>query len=196
MGRPVLHDPATIVDCAIKLAAGGVDAITIGGIGRAVGVPSGSIYHRFGSRDGVLAATWLEATRGFQVGFLAGLGAAAPVPGLAAALHVTDWARTEPARARLLALYRVQDFGAARWPDPARAEARVLAAELESGLGHFSTVTFGDSGGEWRRRVTFALLDVPVAAVRRYLSAGVPPPPEVDDYVAAAVAAVLAPGRN
>ncbi|MDQ6747296.1 MAG: TetR/AcrR family transcriptional regulator [Candidatus Dormibacteraeota bacterium] len=196
MARPALHDPSAIIDATLRLAATGMEAVTIAGIGRAAGVPSGSIYHRFDSRDGLLAAAWLTAMRGFQSGFLTGLQDEAGPPGLAAAVHTTDWARTQPHRARALVLHRADDFGAARWPGERREEARRLAGQLEDGLAEFSLRHLGGMGGEVRRRVTFALLDLPFAAVRRYLAAGLPPPPEVDQYLEQALGAVLAPARD
>jgi hypothetical protein len=38
---------------------------------------------------------------------------------------------------------------------------------------------------------SFALLDVPYAAVRRYLITGNPPPPSVDDLIARTVRCIL-----
>jgi AcrR family transcriptional regulator len=196
MARPALHQPAAIIDAAFHLASRGLDAVTIAAVARESGAPSGSIYHRFGSRDGLLAAAWLEATRSFQEGFLRGLREETEIPGLAAARHTTDWARRAPHPARALVLHSAQDFAARRWPDGARERARALAGELEDGLTDFSNRHYGESGGELRRRVTFALLDLPLAAVRRYLAAGIAPPAEVDGYLGDALAALLGRGRN
>ncbi|MEA2682889.1 MAG: hypothetical protein QOK05_1217 [Chloroflexota bacterium] len=194
MARPAQHHPAAIIAAALALASNGeIDGVTIGAVSRTSGAPSGSIYHRFGSRDGLLAAAWLDATRSFNSGFLEALDRVSQPPGLAAALFTVEWSRREPHRARALVLHRAMDFGAARWSNDRRAEARYAAAGLEQGLTEFSTMSFGASGGEVRRRVTFALLDVPLAAVRRYLAAGMTAPPEVDGYVDAAVRALLGP---
>jgi AcrR family transcriptional regulator len=196
MARPALHQPAAIIDATFRLASRGLDAVTIAAVARQSGAPSGSIYHRFGSRDGLLAAAWLEATHSFQEGFVRALREETAIPGLAAARHTTGWARRAPHPARALVLHGAQDFGATRWPDGARERARDLARELEDGLAEFSHRRFGDSGGELRRRVTFALLDLPLAAVRRYLAAGIAPPEEVDGYLHDTLAALLGGDRN
>lgn len=191
MGRPILHDVSTLVLAAQSLAAAGTAGdVTIAAVARASGAPVGSIYHRFGSRDNLLAAAWLDALSTFQVGFITALQAEDP-DGLAAALYTTAWARQDAVRARLLVLNRARDFGSERWSEPERGRAHSLAADLETGLRTFCERRLGGSGGETRRLVTFALLDLPHAAVRRYLAVGIPPPAEVDAYLASAVRALL-----
>jgi len=192
MGRPILHDASALILAAQSLAAAGTAAeVTMAAVARASGAPVGSIYHRFGSRDGLLAAAWLDAVSSFQAGFIPALQAGAGHPGLEAALHTTAWARENAVRARLLVLQRGHEFGSERWSDPVRDRGRRLAADLEAGLSGFCEQHLGSSGGESRRLVTFALLDLPHAAVRRYLAVGIPPPPEVDRYLASALLALL-----
>jgi AcrR family transcriptional regulator len=192
MARPARHHARAIIHATLAVAAAvGPEDVTIAAVSRASGAPSGSIYHRFASRDALLGAAWLDATRSFHAGFLEALSEASDPPGLAAVHHTLECARRDPRRARALVLYRAQDFGARRWEESQRAEGRAQAAALEAGLTAFSLAHLGSSGGEVRRRVTFALLDLPQAAVRRYLAAGIPPPPEVDAYLEAAVRALL-----
>ena len=192
MGRPILHDVSTLVLAAQSLAAAGTAAdVTIAAVARASGAPIGSIYHRFASRDDLLAESWLDAVSAFQAGFIAALQQPDGPPGLTAALYTTAWARTDVVRARLLVLNRAREFGSERWSEPQRGRARRLAADLEAHLTAFCERHLGGSGGKIRRLVTFALLDLPYAAVRRYLAVGIPPPAEVDDYLASAVLALL-----
>ncbi len=47
------------------IARHGPSGATIGAIARALGAPTGSIYHRFDSRDGLLAEVWLGAATAF-----------------------------------------------------------------------------------------------------------------------------------
>jgi AcrR family transcriptional regulator len=196
MGRPTVHAAATLVKAAQGLAAAGsADDVTIAAVARASGAPVGSIYHRFKSRDGLLAAAWLDAQAAFQSGFVAALARDSGPPGLPAALHVTAWARHDAVRARLLVLHRPREFGLGDWAEGDRERARALGADLEAALDRFCVRHLGGRGGDHRRLATFALLDLPYAAVRRYLAAGIDPPAQVDGYVAAALAAVLPP-RN
>ena len=63
MARPPKFDEEQFLAAAGRLiATHGPARATIGAIGRAVGAPTGSIYHRFDSRDGLLAEVCL---RGF-----------------------------------------------------------------------------------------------------------------------------------
>jgi AcrR family transcriptional regulator len=193
MARPVRHHADAIIEATLAVASTvEMEAVTIAAVSRASGAPSGSIYHRFASRDRLLGAAWLDATKSFQAGFLANLQESSKQPGLAAALYTVGWSRRQPHRARALVLHRALDFGSRRWSEEQRAEARRAAAALEEGLTEFSIAGFGASGGEVRRRVTFALLDLPYAAVRRYLAAGIAPPPEVDGYVEEALGVLFA----
>ena len=191
MGRRPVHDIARIIHEAQRLAGQGpVEGVTISAVVAASGAPAGSIYHRFASREDLLAAAWLDATGAFQAGFLGSLVAD---PDTAAA-GVVRWAREHPVPARLLVLRLPRDLGAPAWTEARRAVALRLSAELESGLAEFCRARLGDPGGEARRRAAFALLDLPHAALRRYLAAGVPPPPAVDDYVTIASRAILTAG--
>jgi len=43
----------------------GPRAVSVAAIAQASGAPTGTLYHRFGSRDGILAAAWLRALERF-----------------------------------------------------------------------------------------------------------------------------------
>ncbi len=192
MGRPTLHQPRDFVAAAQRLAAaGGAEVMTMGAVARATGAPVGSLYHRFSSREALLAAAWLDAQGAFQAGFLAALRSRGRQPGLEAALLTTEWARADPVRARLLVLRRPAELGSERWGEAERARAAGLRADLEGGLADFCQAHLGGGGGEQRRLATFAVLDLPFAAVHRYLAVGMAPPVEVDRYLALAIPALI-----
>lgn len=192
MGRPALHDATTLVRAAQELAASNSGGpVTIAAVARAAGAPVGSIYHRFGSRDSLMAAAWLDAVMAFQSGFVRALLEPGDQAGLAAVLRTTAWARDDPVRARVLVLHRQREFGSDDWTETERQRARRLATDLESALDEFCLAHLDGSGGERRRLATFALLDLPYAAVRRYLAVGIAPPAEVDRYLALALAVLL-----
>ena len=197
MGRPSLHPASALIDAAQGLAAAAsTEAVTIAAVARAAGAPVGSIYHRFSSRDELLAAAWLDAQVAFQAGFVKALRDAGTTPGLAAARQVVEWSRQEPVRARLLVLHQARDFRSSAWGEEDRERSRALATELEAALSDFCDRHLGGRGGAHRRLATFALLDLPYASVRRYLAAGFPPPPEVDGYLEVALAALLPAGTK
>lgn len=66
MARPRVHDVETLLDAAEGLLAeGGPQAVTVRALAQRTGASSGSLYHAFGSRNALLARTWLRAARRF-----------------------------------------------------------------------------------------------------------------------------------
>jgi len=192
MGRPARFSKDGILDAALALVSqGGPGAATVNALAAAVGAPVGSIYHRFRSRDLVLAALWLRTVQRFQRGFLDALaGQDVAAAAAAAALHTVRWSRQHPEQARVLLLYRREDL-AARWPHELGADLADLNVGVEAALRSWTTRRYGDATPAQVRRATFAVVDVPYAATRRHLLAGEPPPPELDDLVAAACRCLL-----
>lgn len=88
-------------------------------------------------------------------------------------------------------LHRREDFLSAGWPPAMQAEAQRLGKQVTDGLADITQRLFGRDTVSARHVATFAVLDLPFSAVRRFVAAGEPPPPVVDDLVATAYAAVL-----
>ncbi|WP_395105919.1 TetR/AcrR family transcriptional regulator [Actinomadura sp. SCN-SB] len=183
MGRPAKYGRDQILDAALDLVAeGGPGAVTMSAIAARLNAPTGSLYHRFGSRDLLLSALWLRSVRRFQEGFVAALEAG---DAEAAALHTPRWCRAHPSEAALLLLHRRKDL--VKHPGEGRDEdvnARVMAALDAYAAAH---------PGIDRRRLVFAVVDVPYGGVRRYLLDGRPPPALVDELIVATCRAVLSP---
>ena len=87
-------------------------AATVAAIASKSGAPIGSIYHAFGSRDTLLGRLWIRAVERSQKRFLEALESdEEPVNcAVAAALSIYDFARDEPADARLLVSLRREDL--------------------------------------------------------------------------------------
>jgi AcrR family transcriptional regulator len=184
MGRPAKFTEDRILDAALAVtAAHGPAAATIAAIARRLGAPSGSLYHRFGSRDLLLAGLWTRCVRRFQDGFVAAL---AEDDAEGAALHTPRWCRQHPDEAAVLLLYRREDL-AAEWPGELGVELEALGREAADALDAFT----GRHPGLGRERLVFATVDVPYGAVRRHLLARRPPPLQVDDLIARTCRAVL-----
>ena len=67
MAPPRKHGTDVILDAARTLVLdGGPRAASVAAIAKVSGAPAGTLYHRFGSRDGILAAAWLRALERFQ----------------------------------------------------------------------------------------------------------------------------------
>ncbi|MGW7576837.1 TetR/AcrR family transcriptional regulator [Streptomyces sp. NPDC054765] len=193
MARPPRFDTSQLLDAAVRLAAEcGPTGVTMSAVAAAVGAPSGSLYHRFAGRSALLAEVWLRTVEDFQEGYFEALESSDDprAGGRAAARHIVAWSRTHPAEASLL-LYGAHDFGRDGWSDAhlLRAEegnmqVRAAVAALAGALG-----MHGRPGLD---RVTLAVIDLPLALVRRHLRGGSPLPAHAEDLAERCTDALLA----
>ena len=193
MPRPAKFTEDEMLDAALRLVAeGGPGAATIVGIAGLLGAPVGSIYHRFASRDLLLARLWIRTIKSFQRGFLEALEADdLDEAALGAALYNVEWTREHLEEARVLLLYRREDL-AERWPEELGEDLAALNDDVERAVRDHALRRYGEGAGvEGVRRVVFALVDVPYAAGRRHIVNGEPPPPLVDELVTEALRHVL-----
>jgi AcrR family transcriptional regulator len=195
VGRRAKFDVEQILDTTARIIAeGGPAQATVAAIAQRLGAPSGSIYHRFQSRDLLLARLWLRTVRRAQEGFIAALDLEdVEDAAMAAALHVPRWSRQNLPEATVLLLYRREDL-ADRWPEELGQEVAQLNDGVGLALRNFTRRRFGRITKAGLRSVTFALVDVPYGASRRYLLAGKPPPATVDALIAQTCRCVLSPG--
>lgn len=193
MPRAPKFDEAQILASARDVvAARGPAAASVSAIAQAIHAPIGSIYHRFESRDVLIGEVWLSAAEGFQNSYFEILrGPVARDAGLAAALYLPRRVRANLAEARVLQLYRRQDFVRRGWPAGMEHRARELRHQIERGLRDFSRRLCGRTDARTLRIVTFAVLDAPFAAVRRHVAANEAPPEYVDLLITATYDATL-----
>jgi len=177
MGRPPRYSEAEILEGAKHVSAEiGPQKLTIAKVAERTGVPVGSIYHRYASRDEILAAVWLDLVEEFQAHFLAALeGPDVVRAGLAGVRFACDWVHRHPREARLMLLHRREDFASDRWPASHRRRAQELASRAAESLSAYATRLAGHGDAAALRTVRFALVDLPMAALRREIAAGVPP---------------------
>jgi AcrR family transcriptional regulator len=197
VGRPAKFDSEQILDITARIIAdGGPGQATVAAIAQRLGAPSGSIYHRFESRDLLLARLWIRTVRSAQEGFVAAL--ALPdldQAALEAALHIPRWSRQHLLEATVLLLYRREDL-VDRWPEELGPQVAELNKRMEAAVRDFTRRWFGRITPTSLETVAFALVDTPYGASRRYLLAGKPPPPTVDELIVRTCRCVLslAPG--
>ena len=194
MPRPALHSADSILDAARELVlTDGARAATVDGIMGASGASKGSIYHRFDTLGDLLAAMWLRAVRRSQDSFLQALEAPVALEAaVAAALSIHDFARAEPADARLLASLRRTDLlgGVSTSPAPAE-ELRQVNDRLAPAIRELAIGLCGRAGRTAMQWTTCAVIDLPQGSVRRHLIAGSPLPRALRPQLEAAVRAAL-----
>lgn len=198
MPRPSRFSEAQILDAtAAIVAAGGPGAATIGAIGNMLKAPSGSIYHRFASRDVLLGRLWLSKAAFFQNRFTAALADPDRAKaGLAAALSMPRAVRDDFAGARIMLLHRRDDFLDGDWPPDMAAEAIRLKHQVVHAMNDITRRLFGRVSREALQLANFAMIEVPLAAVRRYVAINEMPPRSVEDLIARTYAALIAPARR
>jgi AcrR family transcriptional regulator len=190
--RPARFDRDVILDATLRVvAARGLAALTTDAVADEMGGHAGSIYYRFPTKDHLLADLWLRAARAGQTGLLDVLAQDDLDQALDdAVLHYPRWSRQETAAAQVLATYGREQV-TPRWPDALATELDVVNDELIRALDGLTCRLFGDGGADHRRTVTFAVLDLPAGAIRRYLLAGKPAPRSLDGPILTAARAAL-----
>lgn len=187
MPRPARYTADGLLDAAAALLAlQGPNAVTMSAVARAVGAPSGSMYHRFPTRAALCGELWIRTEERFHSGVTAALSA----PGdpqsrcVAAARFTVQWCREYPNEAQVL-LAGADALAAADWPEHLTAARRRLRRKLR----HLMTDLAADAD-----RVNAAIVDIPYAVVRRHLLAKQAIPTSADGIVADCATALVPPG--
>ncbi len=196
MPRPARFNQDSILAAALRVVtAAGPGGVSTEAVAREMGGHVGSIYYRFPTKDHLLAQLWMHCARAGHAGVLDALALDDVHDALeAAVLHYPRWSRTDPAPARVLAAYS-RDHLAAQWPTELTAELAHVNDTLVAALDDFSHRWWGDTDRTHRQAATFAVLDLPAAAIRRYLLAGKPPPESLDPVILAAARAAVSRPR-
>ncbi len=134
--------------------------------------------------------------RRFQDGFLAALAIHPPTEAaVAAALWTPRFADSHPPDAALLLQYRREDLLRSPITDLDLFEqVEGLNDPVEKALRRLAGRLYGAVGRAGYETVTLAVVDLPVGAVRRYLSRRAPLPEALATQLEAAVRAALAAG--
>ncbi len=192
MARP-RFDNASFLAAARAIAIHqGPSAVTVESVTRRLSAPKGSFYYRFASRDLLVGEVWLATALKFQEGFFAAIDAN---DGLRAALHTPAWVREHSDDARLLMLHSRHDFVSGEWPERLRRGVKDQENRFIEGLSRFAQARFGAVTPAHLRRVTFAIVEVPLVAVKQHLQRGEPPPALVDELITETYRSVIEAGR-
>ncbi|MDP9067643.1 MAG: TetR/AcrR family transcriptional regulator [Actinomycetota bacterium] len=191
MARPPKYSSEQILDAVVEVLRRRSPAeVTIAMVADVLGAPSGSIYHRFPSRDALLAAAWLRIGERFQGELAGALGGPDPATAAIAAVSLMlDWARRRPAEATFFLLHTRSAFTTTEWPPVLARRAVRLANDITDALARYAARVPGVS----LARARFALMDVPQAAIRRSAIAGSALDDEIQHLVLETVGGLLAP---
>ncbi|QEN12416.1 TetR/AcrR family transcriptional regulator [Mycolicibacterium sp. ELW1] len=169
MAPPRKHETDAILDAARGLIlTEGPRAASVAAIAKASGAPVGTLYHRFGNRDGVVTAVWLRALARFQERAMAAAGSDPLEVAVAMALAALDFATDCTEDARVLLTIRPGDLRDAQ-PDPDfTATLAAMNAPLADRVAELARDLYGRDDARSVDAVTRAIVDLPYAAVRRY----------------------------
>jgi AcrR family transcriptional regulator len=191
MAPPRKHETDVILDAARALVLdGGPRAASVAAISDASGAPAGTLYHRFGNRDGILTAAWLRALDRFQARALAADGETAIDTAAAMAVAAVSFARELPEDARLLLTIRPTDLLDDEPDVTFRETLAAMNAPLTERLATLAKQLYGKRDRRSVDAVARAVADLPYAVVRRHAH-DEPMPPWLEADVAASARAVL-----
>jgi AcrR family transcriptional regulator len=180
-----------ILDAARALVLdGGPRSASVAAIAQASGAPAGTLYHRFGNRNGVLTAAWLRALERFQARAMAADADTALECAVTMAVAAIGFAREHPDDARLLLMVRPSDLLDG---EPDAAFEKALAdrnAPLLQRVRNFAQELYGSSDPRCADAVARAIADLPYAVVRHHAYDD-PMPAWLEEDVAAAARALL-----
>jgi AcrR family transcriptional regulator len=188
---PRKHETDVILDTARAVAlTDGPRAASVAAIAKASGAPTGTLYHRFGNRNGILAAAWLRALERFQSRAIAATADTPLEAAVAMAVSVVGFARELPEDARLLLTLRPSDLLDGE-PDSRFVDTlTTMNAPLLARLNDFARQLYGKTDERSVEAVARAVADLPYGVVRRHAYDD-PMPPWLEADVAAAVRALL-----
>jgi AcrR family transcriptional regulator len=188
---PRKHETDVILDAARSIVlTDGPRAASVATIARVSGAPAGTLYHRFGNRDGILAAAWLRALERFQSRAMAAQADIALETAVAMAVAAVGFARESPEDARLLLTIRPSDLLDGE-PDAAfKQTLATMNAPLIQRLGGFAEHLYGRNDARAVDAVARAVADLPYAVVRRHAHDD-PMPDWLEADVATAARALL-----
>jgi AcrR family transcriptional regulator len=194
MATPRKHDSDSILDAArTVLLHDGPRATSVAAIARESGAPAGTLYHRFGNRDGVLAAAWLRALEGFQQRALRASSEQSDPLEAAVAMACSQivFAREQPEDARLLLTLRRDDLLDSDPDRRLRERLEQINEPLRRRLAELTVQIAGASDERSSDRVTRAVVELPNAAVRRHARDGARLPDWLEEDLADAVRRLL-----
>lgn len=193
MARPARFSDDDILDGTARALLAHGPRVTIADVAREIQGPSGSIYHRFASRDELLARLWIRSIRRFHVGLLEASALEDPERAVVtSARHIPAYSRAHPAEARAMLLYsraRLLESG----PAVVRDEVGTINDASDAALADLARRWYGADDEESRHRLQVATRLAPYGITRPFIGGDIPA--WLDDAVEAAALAIGRLGR-
>lgn len=177
--------------CAQEVLANGRD-VRIADIARRLRAPTGSIYHRFGSREELLVRLWLRSVARFHVEYL--VAGADPDPQLALlgmAKAVVTFTRDHPRDAVGMTLYR-QSRLAQTAPASCREDVEHINDRIHHRMAELTELRYAQPDARHLSLVRIATAEGPYGLVRPYLWSTLPD--WMPDVAVSSARAILALG--
>jgi len=176
---PRAYASSLILDATRGVVADrGARGVTLAAIAHGSGAPVGSIYHRFGSLDELLARLWLRAVRRSHAALAPALATGDPVQrAVRVALAVYDFCLAEREEALLLAELSRRNLRERNLSPGLLAELDRVNEPIEGPLAELGHALFT---GDDRTRLDLALtavIDLPYGFARRHVDAARDLPP-------------------
>lgn len=157
---------------------------------REAGVSSGSLYYRFPDRSALLGALWNRAIDSYHHDAYA-LFAGDPIEAAAAlAAYTVRWCMADPPQAHVLLTGHAQ-LEVDAWPEAARQEREAEHSRWNHAVRDL-VHRLGTATSAGTAELLLLVVDLPYAAVRRYIGDGRAIPQDLPDLVARIVRTSLA----
>ena len=186
--KPARFTSEEILDAAAQAVHTHWRSATVAHVTALLGAPSGSIYHRFASRDALFASAWVRAVGRFHAQFDDIREISDPVEAIVeTGMLIPTFCRANPVDARMLTVYRHRDLVAA---PPAGLEDVLpdLNAPVGGLIAHLAERRYGQVSRRSLEVTALAARDTPLGMVRTLL--GEPIPIWLDNPIRAAIRAV------
>lgn len=192
MARPTKFTADKILDAARDAAVLHWRATTIADVAQQAGAPTGSIYHRFASRDALFGALWSRSIRRFHEGLLVVSGIEDPSEAMAAlARHIPQFCRAHPGDAKAMTLYRLTDL-IEKVPAEQRSDLASINDAVDGALRGVTARRYGRVTDRRYRLARIATRQCPYGLLRPLIGGDIPQ--EFDAICVAAAEGILALG--
>jgi AcrR family transcriptional regulator len=176
MVRLAKYNEDSFIESAIQIAAQcGIGAVSMASIASMAGAPIGSLYHRFDSRNTVLARAWLKVRADFRAEVSCHWARGDTWPAVEA---LVQWCRANPVYARfMLESDEAPDFG--ELAAQLRADLEADQGALDADFARCVQALLPDVA-DAAHVLRFILIGAPVAIVKPFLNQDLPIPPSVN----------------